>query len=274
VGLAAAVLAAAAAAFEGKIVFTSDRDGNQEIYLLAADGSGVARLTNNGAYDDQPALSPGGESVVFVSNRDGNHELYLVGADGKGLRRLTKTDYSETDPAFSPDGDWVIYTSMAEGDRDVWRLRLATGETEKLLGGEDHQFMARSAADGALVYVQNGRDEEVYVYANGTKTNLTATPGLDTMPSFSPDGKVVYFTSGRGGDYDLFAVNRDGTGLREIVALESLEGRASASPTGDYLVVASDRDGDLELYVYTAQGELLEQLTSNEYDDYEPFWGK
>jgi len=271
------VACAAAGAFgsyAGEIAFTSDRDGNQEIYLMKADGSGVTRLTNNKAYDDQPALSPEGDRVVFVSNRDGNHELYVIGADGKGLRRLTNTPYSEIDPSFSPDGRWVIYTAMAEGDKDIWRLNVATGETEVLVTGEGDQFMARAGSDGSLVYVEDGGDNEILLLKDGVRKNLTRAPGLDTMPSFSADGKTVYFVSNRGGDYDLMAVGRDGSGLREVIALESSEGRASPSPDGNYLAVASDKDGDLEIYIFSPAGELLEQLTENEYEDYEPFWSK
>lgn len=270
----AACAVAAFGLYPGKIAFTSNRDGNPEIYVMMADGADVVRLTNNKAYDDQPALSPDGAWVVFVSNRDGNHELYLAGADGKKLRRLTDTPYSEIDPSFSPDGRWVIYTAMAEGDKDIWRLNVESGETEVLVTGNGDQFMARMAADGALAYVENGGDNEVVILKSGVKKNLSRSPGIDTLPTFSPDGNTVYFITNRGGDYDLIAVNRDGSGLREIITLESTEGRAWPSPDGAYLAVASDKDGDLEIYIFSPGGELLGQITDNEYEDYEPSWSK
>jgi TolB protein len=231
-------------------------------------------LTNDKAYDDQPALSPDGKSVVFVSNRDGNNELYVIGVNGTGLRRITDTAYPEIDPSFSPDGRWIIYTSMAEGDKDIVRIPLAGGEPEILVTGEGDQFMARMAPDGALVYVENGGDEEIVLYKDGKKKNLSQSPGLDLMPSFSADGDLVYFTSNRGGDYDLFVVNRDGSALKELITLESSEGRAAVSPEGRYLAVASDQDGELDIYIFSLDGEMLEQLTQNEAEDYEPFWGK
>ncbi len=271
-------LAAAGGAFggyAGKIAFTSFRDGNPEVYVMNADGTGVVRITNNKAYDDQPALSPDGSLLVFVSDRDGNHELYLAQANGKGSeKRLTDTSYSELDPSFSADGEWVIFTSMAEGDKDVWRLNVIGGELEKLVTADGDQFMARAAADGALAYVEDGGDEEVFLLKDGRETNLSNSPGIDTMPSFSSDGGQVYFTSQRGGDYDLFVVGRDGAGLQEVVTLESLEGRASASPDGAYLALASDMDGDLEIYVFSTAGEKLGRLTDNDVDDYEPCWSR
>src|SRR5688572_19140347 len=61
---------------EGLIAFEAGRDGNDEIYVMNADGSQPQRLTNNPANDQNPAWSPDGRRIVFHSNRDGNPELY------------------------------------------------------------------------------------------------------------------------------------------------------------------------------------------------------
>ena len=61
-----------------KIAFTSDRDGNSEIYVMNADGSNVERLTHHDAYDFGPAWSPDGTKIAFSSWRDGNFEIYVV----------------------------------------------------------------------------------------------------------------------------------------------------------------------------------------------------
>ena len=61
-----------------KIVFTSERDGNQEIYVMDADGSNQQRLTNNLNNDFSSSFSPDGSLIIFVSDRDGNDEIYLM----------------------------------------------------------------------------------------------------------------------------------------------------------------------------------------------------
>jgi len=66
----------------GTIAFVSARDGNNEIYLMDADGSNPTRLTNDGAADIDPDISPDGRYVIYTSNRGGNNDIYLQGLDG------------------------------------------------------------------------------------------------------------------------------------------------------------------------------------------------
>jgi len=86
----------------GQIAFTSDRDGNVDIYLVHADGSGVTRLTNNPARDFLPVWSSDGTRIAFYSERDGNGEIYVMNADGSGLRNLTNNPAADLAPAWRP----------------------------------------------------------------------------------------------------------------------------------------------------------------------------
>ncbi len=94
--LAALVLVAAGtkaeAAFSGKngkIAFTSWRDGNPEVYTMNADGTKPRNLTNNTVFDGAPVYSPNGRHIAFVSERAGLFEIYRMGADGGSPLRLT-----------------------------------------------------------------------------------------------------------------------------------------------------------------------------------------
>jgi WD40-like Beta Propeller Repeat len=84
----------------GKIAFSSNRDGNAEIYLMNADGSNQTRLTNNPASDAQPAWSPDSKKIAFTSDRDGNGEIYVMNADGSNEARFTNDGAPDTDPAW------------------------------------------------------------------------------------------------------------------------------------------------------------------------------
>ena len=73
-----------------KIVFSSNRDGNQEIYVMNADGTNQTRITNNSFSDIQPAWSPDGTKVAFASDRDGGiFQIWKMSADGSNPVQLT-----------------------------------------------------------------------------------------------------------------------------------------------------------------------------------------
>ena len=80
----------------------SERDGNVEVYVMNADGSGKRRLTRNRERDFALAWSPDGRKIAFHSAHDGNFEVYVVNADGSGQRRLTRNAASDGGPAWSP----------------------------------------------------------------------------------------------------------------------------------------------------------------------------
>jgi len=83
-----------------RIAFTSERDGNVELYVMSADGSGLARLTNDPGFDVPAAWSPDGSRIAFVSDRDGNLEIYVMNADGSSQTRLTNSPGSDRFPSW------------------------------------------------------------------------------------------------------------------------------------------------------------------------------
>lgn len=85
-----------------RIAFVSERDGNKEIYVVAPDGTGLARLTRSEGLDGYPAFSPDGDRIAFASERDGNFDIYTIGVDGSGLTRLTDHPAPDTDPDWAP----------------------------------------------------------------------------------------------------------------------------------------------------------------------------
>ena len=97
-----AIAAPPGSARSGQIAFVSRRDGDTEIYVMNADGTGQTRLTNNPARESDPAWSPDGTKIAFSSNRDGNDEIYVMDADGSGQTRLTNDAGTDSAPAWSP----------------------------------------------------------------------------------------------------------------------------------------------------------------------------
>ena len=89
---------------DGKsIVYSTDRDGDREIYSMHADGTNQQRLTFSHGVDDEPVWSPDGAWIVFSSERVSTNVpvLFMMRADGSGVYRFDKSDASERSPAWS-----------------------------------------------------------------------------------------------------------------------------------------------------------------------------
>lgn len=85
-----------------QIAFISNRDNNEEVYVVNGDGTGSLNLSRNPAMDDVPLWSPDGEKVTFVSNRTGFDEIYVMDTDGRHQVQLTFTRTREDYPRWQP----------------------------------------------------------------------------------------------------------------------------------------------------------------------------
>lgn len=86
-----------------RIAFHRSPDGSESrIYVADADGTDENPLTRSGAYDSEPAFSPGGGKVVFSSDRDGDRDLYVMDADGTAVRQLTNHPGADSSPDWRP----------------------------------------------------------------------------------------------------------------------------------------------------------------------------
>ena len=118
----------------GRIAFLSERNFNSDIYVMNADGSGLTRLTNDPAFDTDPAWSPDGSQIAFHSLRDGNLEIYVMNADGSGVT---------PSPSCGPRGSLVVRetTSARRSASRSW-LGTAhkTAQAGPMSGGQGGRF--------------------------------------------------------------------------------------------------------------------------------------
>ena len=93
------------------IVFSSDRDGDFEIFVMNADGTEVRQLTYNDKVDVSPSWSLDGERIAFTSDRDGDFEIFVMNADGTEVRQLTYNDNMDYRPTWFEDGKHFYFVS-------------------------------------------------------------------------------------------------------------------------------------------------------------------
>ena len=261
----------AAAPTEPKIAFTSARDGNREIYIMNPDGTEKARLTQNFAEDMYPTWSPTGEEILFVSDRDGIRDLYLMNADGSNVRRVFKKSARREHPTWSPDGKRIAYMRVGF----IYIATLGKQEEAQFVNGRDPAWSPHGTeiafARGdfgshrlTLVNVHTRRQKQVL------DQNVRAWQHL---PAWSATGDKIVFSwlnqmLPHGKLFDLvdketiYIVNRDGTGLEQIIPEAGKAARNPVwNPRGDGLVYQQEMDNRLQLLKVDLATRARTQLT-------------
>ena len=215
-----------------RIAFLSDRlayesrsDGiyatELDIYVMAADGSDVRRLTTGiRAWPWPAAWSPDGRRLAFVAMEAApSHEvLYTVGADGSRLIRIGETG---TQPTWSPDGSRVafaladgIYAAALNGSNLVKIVKLFEFDTS-------YYSYLRWSPDGASFLLSgNSRVSVINIDGSGHRRFLELPYKSNAYASWSPDGsRIVVYSSSRDNELDvaLFTIRADGSGKRILV---------------------------------------------------------
>jgi len=147
----------------GKMAVVLSKDGNPEIYVGNADGTGLQRVTSSGAIDVSPSFSPDGSQIAFVSDRHGSPQVFVMSAGGGGAKRVTyQGSYNQT-PSWCPrpGSNLIAFTGRDAGTYDVFTVDTESGKIRR----------------------------------------LTQAQGRNMDPAFSPDCRQVAFHSSRGGVY-------------------------------------------------------------------------
>jgi Tol biopolymer transport system component len=206
-----------------RIVFTSLRDGDREIYVMNADGSHQRRLTNNPARDDDPSWSPNGRQILFASDRDGDAEIYVMDADGSRVRQLTDNTGLDFQPEISPLGESIAFVSDRSGAFAIWVMSAHGRAARQLTENELGAFVPVWSRNGKELAFANNccvleNSDILVMRANGNGiTHLTQDFDSNFNPSWSPDGHevafdhcVIDFSNGVCSPSDLYAMNTGG----------------------------------------------------------------
>jgi len=182
-----------------RIAYVSQKDGNPEIYLMNADGTGATRVTNDPQADGRPSFMPDGQSLVFNSWRTaGKSQIWAVNVDATGLTQLTRDSVNST-PAVSPDGQTIAYVSSRNKDQDIWLMnRDGTNQRQFTRSPQQRESEPRFLRDGSLAYLverrEGNRTVQQVIRADLATGATTAITGIDlAIASFavSPSGDLL-----------------------------------------------------------------------------------
>jgi dipeptidyl aminopeptidase/acylaminoacyl peptidase len=221
-----------------RIVWEGETDGDDEIFIMNADGSGQTQLTppSDGVESDEdPAISWDGKRIVFsrfVPIPGGDNEIFVMNSDGSGATQLTFNETSDEHPVFSRDGKRIYYRGQDADSTEIFVMNV-DGSGQRPLTTSGAAFAAEpdvSPDDRRITFVSDLLDpvnftSDVWVMnADGSgQAKLTSLPSGDDArrPVFSPDGKRIAFEyqPGGGGSDEIFVINAaDGSGLAPLTA--------------------------------------------------------
>ena len=226
-----------------RIALHSNRDLNDEIYTMAADGSDFRRLTREFAPDTMPAWSPDGTTIAFARGDPARSDLYRMDADGSDTVRLTDLEGYEHSPTWSPEGKSIAFvwggseTSVFGASGALWVIG-ADGSDPRLL--LDQPVGAPSWSPSGRSIPFESRDEgmsriKVLDLENGMVTDL----GPGSLPRWSPDDARLVFVSDRSGNLDLFVMDADGSNVQQLTTGPERDTLPSWSPDGETILYVS-----------------------------------
>ena len=197
-----------------------------DLYVANADGSNARRLTNVPGYDAEATWCHKGGKIIFTSVRDGDLELYEMDENGGNVKRITSTPGYDGGAFYNADCTEIVWRASRFSDP----AQLA--DYRKLLG------------EG---FIRPSKMELWVAKADGSGAKqITSNGAANFGPYFTPDGKRIIFSSNvldpRGREFDLFIVNKDGSGeLERITTAPAFDGFPMFSPDGKWLVWGSNR---------------------------------
>ncbi len=281
----------ARAAFEGRngrIAFSSYRDGQVDIYTMRPHGGGVRNVTNDRHPDFTPAWSPDGTTVAFVSLHVGSSQvsqLYTMDPQGGQRTRLTDLKAGNVlEPAWSPDGERIAFYASFGGaiDDELYIVDADGSDLVRITNNTRSDSNPAWSPDGTrLAFV---RDATISTMdPDGTDVQRVTPEGMHGFdPAWSPDGRHLAFV-GRSvsGDRssDLFKIRADGTRLVRLDATDRTESSPSWSPDGRRIVYVltrhhyeNDYYDDL-IYTIRANGKDRRVLSADDtVSDSSPDW--
>lgn len=218
--------------FTSKIVFVSDRDGNEELYMMDYDGQNQIRLTFNRVTDYMPAWSPDGRKIAYTSYRKNSAGLYILYPyDQYRVEVISKgTNYASS---FSPDGKKLAFCStQEEGNPEIY---VATSEGKNI-------------------------------------RRLTFNDAIDTAPTWSPTSREIAFTSDRGGTPQIYIMDAEGSNVRRRSFGGTYFDAPAWSPTGDMIAYVSRVEYIFDIYVVNLRTNQTFKLTESNARNETPSW--
>jgi TolB protein len=192
-----------------RIAFSSTRAGgnNFDIWVMDADGSNLARLTDHAAPEQDPAWAHDDKSVFFTAERSGHGQIYRVWLADKRVEQITRSPHRAIMPALSPDGRYLAYAAQM-ANFQLFLVDLGAGTTRQITTGEGACRPSFAPDSQEIAFVRMGEPSHLEAVREAGPRVMHQDPRLwSYYPDYSPDGQYLVFSVSpehhQGEDWDL-----------------------------------------------------------------------
>lgn len=265
--------------YDGKqIAFTSWPDGNADIHVMNADGSNARQITNHPAFDNYPVFSPDGTQIAFQSNRENERsEIYLQNLEGNLPPVKIASHNGETGihpKCWSPDGTQILFWNNQNGKPQIVLSNVEPYPARQVLSDEkaDLNFPRLAPEGKRILYEARLADRSIELRLTDLETKKTTIvyktapgypPNYLLAPAWSPDGQKISFGDKASGNSEVFLMNADGSGLRNLTNDPLPDSTPIFSPDGGEIIFTRDFYGEARIYRMNLDGSNQRLVTAN-----------
>ena len=265
-----------------RIVFTSTRHRNADIFVMDADGGNQERLTIRSARDVHPTWSPDRAKIAYVSNPGGGWpQIYVMDARGKGAIKLTDAPRRKGDLDWSPDGKKIAFASWDGWDRQNPHITVMDADGNnafKLIDGEGPSW----SPDGRRIAFSSGYDWHDQIFVIGVdgdrRERVTKDTAIKSSPAWSPDGKRIAYMALKEHLFHIYVIGVDGRNRVKLTHNDEYHMDPTWSPDGRLIAYVWSPhvhvNPPAKIRLMTADGKYIKQLSGDQRgNEYYPDFG-
>jgi len=260
-----------------KIIFTSDRNGSEDVYSMNLDGSELIQLTDHPGKDNYPAVSPDGKKIAYTSDINGIWQIMIMNWDGTDKMQLTYNPWSSGYPAWSFDGRFIFFEVYQDGDWEIYRINSNGSNLKRLTFNPDvydwhpacHPFQNKVTFESG----GSGREDLYIMDYNGENSKRISDISMrKRVPAISIDGELITFMGYEGKNSLIYTMDGNGGNIKLVSGSLTNCGHPVFSPDNKFIAFECTIDGQQEIYVIDPDGSNPTRLTNSTGNDSDPYF--